>query len=144
MGEQVTAAVIALSVTLLAAIGVIAFIGKHALDERKRADNAHDLYRAQLDVKHELELDRAELTRKLSATDEQLREAKAKVVRVEIALAKALERERQHTAERISRAPNPLDELTAVMREHSEVPKAASADSPGGDTSGSLLIETLR
>lgn len=138
------AAVITLSVTLLTAIGALVFLGKHALNERERADNAHDLYQAQLTVKHELELDRAELTRKLSATDEQLREAKAKIVRVEIALNKALEREQKQTAERISRAPNPLDELTAVMHERSEaVPETASTDRSGSDASDSLLIETL-
>ena len=137
------AAVIALSLVALTLGGGIVYLVKTNRDDRKRADNSHDLYRAQLDVTHELEQDRAELTRKLSATDEQLREAKAKVVRLEISLHKAQEREQKQTAERITRAPNPLDELTAVMREHAEVPEATSATSAGGEQADSLLIETL-
>lgn len=139
-----TVAVITLGLALLSAIGGIVYLVKTNRDDRKRADNAQDLYNAQLDVKHELEQDRADLTRKLSATDEQLREAKAKVVRLEISLRKAQEREENRTAERISRAPNPLDELTAVMREHTEVPEAASADGAGSDEADTLLNTTLR
>lgn len=138
------AAVIALSLLSLALGGGLVWAMKHALDERKRADNAMDLYNAQLNVKHELEQDRADLTRKLSATDEQLRETTAKVVRLEIALHKAQEREQKQTAERIKRAPNPLDELTDVMREHAEVPEAASAERAGGDETDPLLNTTLR
>ena len=137
-------AVITLAVTLLAAVGGMIWAMKAAANERKRADNAVDLYNAQLAVKNEIERDLADKVSRLAAAEKQLAEAKAKIVRLDIALAKEQERNQKQTAERISRAPNPLDELTAVMREHAEVPKAADTDRAGGEQADSLLNTTLK
>lgn len=149
-GVTMTAAVIALSVALLAAIGGLVLVAKWGRDSQQRADNAHDLYRAQQDLTDSIRIERDELVGKLAATDTQLREAKDRLRLVEQQRDKALEEAREHIRKEIRSAPDAIAALNAVLaaapgvRKRAEETKAdAEADPLGGGTAG-LLITDLR
>lgn len=139
------AAVIALSLLAVTLGGGLVYAMKQARDERKEAQAAGDLYRKQCEVTFELESERKDLIGKLTATDAQLKEASAKIVRLEISLDKAQQERTKQTEERIRRASNPLTELSNVLQERAELPAVPKADaSSGSGEAASLLIQDLK
>jgi hypothetical protein len=150
----VVVAVVTLSLTLLAAIGALVFLGKHALDERKRGDNAHDLYLAQVRLTDDVRIERDELVGKLAATDEQLREAKIRLGKTEEQRNRALDEARELVRQQIRSAPDAIAALNKILAagpRDSVQPKGsaeaksdpAKADSGAGAEAG-LQITELR
>lgn len=146
------AAVLALA-ALAAGLGAgLVWAVKLARDERREAKQASDLYRAQCEVTLDLETERRELTSKLAATDEQLREALRRLSLTEAQRNKALEEAREQVRKEIRNAPDAIAALNRVLaaahglQRDGETTTAPAATEPGAGRGGtdSLLIAELR
>jgi hypothetical protein len=149
---HVTAAVIALAVALVAAMGSLVWAVKMYFDADKRADNAHDLYAAQARLTDDVRIERDELVGKLANVDDQLREAKIRLGKTEEQRNRALDEARELVRQQIRSAPDAIAALNKIIaagpagsvQQPAEAKAGlAKTDSGSGDEAG-LQITELR
>lgn len=145
-------AVVSLAI-LAGALGAgMIYAVKWGRDESKTAKNAHDLYRAQVQLTDEIRIERDELIGRLAATDEQLREAKIRLGKTEEQRNRALDEARELVRQQIRSAPDAIAALNKILAAaphgvHAEGSAETKADSTKADTgtggSDPLLITSL-